>query len=481
MAELMRHQMMSFDNVVDGIAKRYAKLDSIRESKLHQVQHKNKDYQKQVEDLKTKLRMSQNNEKSAKEEVAKLKRQLETAGREIEDQKLKNAQVSKTLASKRLECQNQKEELARVNAERDKFKQDLQKSNSLYGTLENNLREERRTNYLLNRMAKENIVHEMPKPVPPPPSNKRPDSHGRNPFGPVGQIRGPLGSASSTDSSNVGGPVKLKPVVVAVQRAPEDQAQPSRNHNNVEAINEDYLMEYVPEDAVMDSENWDGIREVRVYNTPNMHYLWSRIDACGCETLLVNNHDYHQYCAFETPVHIFMAPFTESNRAITITVDNVRINSFPSKQLELHRLDSSDKTIIKDSNERYEYFYSAESNAPIIEVFNGNTGRRQNRDGTMTNIAGTGQTAIRADGSYCIVENEKMTFKHQWFDLSRSTNKNFGGGFRLAVYESASDRYLQVSVCPEHSVVVVKHVKKVNCQDQKELCTGHHSQCQHLK
>uniref|UniRef100_A0A7E4ZZW1 Spindle pole body protein ppc89 n=1 Tax=Panagrellus redivivus TaxID=6233 RepID=A0A7E4ZZW1_PANRE len=516
MAEQLRYQMMSIDIAKDELAQRYEKRDAVREAQFHKLVDKCNALQRRLDDAnsnavqsndgtKAELRLARDREKAAKKEIAELKKELEAKDRENQHLKTQNVSKASTVSALRLAADKQKQVVAELTKERDSLKDKLARSESLYHKLENDLRYERKLNDLNKKQAAA-VRPEPPKQAPAPAPRRTNSFNGRPPFRPVNANHGRLGSNSSTGSSTTTTsvpfgtlpiptpfqipdnfpPRRQRPVVVAVQRgsksvqwsSPVAESIPFNSENGYEP----YLLQFLPDNVILDEEVLDGPYQKQIYSSDITQFIWRRRVSCGCETMLNALKDYYFYCSSGTPVQLI---HTAKDGVIEITLSDIRIRALPSTELEIRHGDGGDKTVITAANKRYEYFYSAESIYPTTEIYEGTIGLRR-EEGALAQpeeqIDGTGITAQRDDGSYCTVNGNQIVIEHPLFQLARSTDQKYGGGFRLAVYGLSGDKkqFLQISVCPQDNVVFIKHVQQIGQSHDKDLCTTH-NKCEHLK
>uniref|UniRef100_A0A914PW24 Uncharacterized protein n=1 Tax=Panagrolaimus davidi TaxID=227884 RepID=A0A914PW24_9BILA len=194
---------------------------------------------------------------------------------------------------------------------------------------------------------------------------------------------------------------------------------------------------------------------------------------CKCESIRYQNGDL-QYCCL-TDVNVNICYFEENGQLTVILAGGFIINTFPSKQLEIHRTATNELSVVDPNGTRFEYLNVPNEEKQAIEMFDKNGGRRKNPDGSIVTLED--MNIIRDENDTVEQIDSAILFSCPGFYVSRSLRKDFGGGLTIRVKNNESNKSWKITVCPEHRVFYVKHYNGT----QEKRCFHIDRRCGHLQ
>uniref|UniRef100_A0A914PLC6 Uncharacterized protein n=1 Tax=Panagrolaimus davidi TaxID=227884 RepID=A0A914PLC6_9BILA len=194
---------------------------------------------------------------------------------------------------------------------------------------------------------------------------------------------------------------------------------------------------------------------------------------CKCEIFRHKIGDLQYKCSKDFDINVC---YFEENGQLTVTLaGGFIINTFPSKQLEIHRTATNEKSIIDPSGTRYEYYNVTNEANQTVKIFDKNGSERQNPDGSTVTLEYMNTSRNKND----TVEQKDsyIKFSCPGFYVSRCLGEDFGGGVAISVKNNESTKAWKINVCPEHCVFYINHYNET----QEKRCFHSDRRYDHLK
>uniref|UniRef100_A0AC34FC39 Uncharacterized protein n=1 Tax=Panagrolaimus sp. ES5 TaxID=591445 RepID=A0AC34FC39_9BILA len=195
---------------------------------------------------------------------------------------------------------------------------------------------------------------------------------------------------------------------------------------------------------------------------------------CQCEIIRYDNNDLRYCCLKDVNVNV---SYVDENGQITITLPNgYIINTFPSMQLEIHRTETNEKSIVAPDGRRCEYFNFPNGAEHFVDVFvSKDEGQRQYPDGRVEVLEN--MNTKRNDTDFVQLIENALLFCCPGFFVNRHLDKDFGGGVTVRVLTEDPQKIWKITICPEHRVFYVKHYNG----NTNRRCFYTERRCDHLR
>uniref|UniRef100_A0AC35F7V9 Uncharacterized protein n=1 Tax=Panagrolaimus sp. PS1159 TaxID=55785 RepID=A0AC35F7V9_9BILA len=184
-------------------------------------------------------------------------------------------------------------------------------------------------------------------------------------------------------------------------------SSPIAEHRSISGNSENFdfssLRIYIPEDI----DRTDTIDTPDFVEEQYSQFGCYRVmKECKCESIRYVNGDLQYCCLSDVNVNIC---YFEENGQLTVTLaGGFIINIFSTKQLEILRTATNEKSIVKPNGTRFEYLNVPNEANQAVEMFEKNGGQRKNPDGSVVTLEE--MNTIRNEDDTVVQDDSRILF-----------------------------------------------------------------------
>uniref|UniRef100_A0A914YZW2 Uncharacterized protein n=1 Tax=Panagrolaimus superbus TaxID=310955 RepID=A0A914YZW2_9BILA len=477
LAEQLRALIICFDAGMDGRMHKINQIKYIYAEKAAALKRKEQEMKQKIEAEEKKLTGAKAKLKLESDKMKQSDGTLKNLENELKEVKNKFVDTSRNLADIRQAKTQMEQKLKKAEEELQKEKEKTKKWEVLNGKLSNELSLERR---MKDFIAKQSGNKTAQTSAPP---QKEPT---RQPFRPL-QSRKPnrFGMQQNVPETHSHYPPQQQQELFhrrltntstsSVESATKNVHWNLPNAENHDSSNNETHFTSLRTQIPSDSQLLHKIDDQSFVEEQYRRFGSYRImKECQCELIRYDNNDLRYCCLKDVNVNV---SYVDDNGQITVTLPGGYIvNIFPSMQLEIHRSETNEKSIVAPDGRRCEYFNLPNGEERFVDVIAGkDEGQRQFPDGKVEVLQNTNTKRNETDFVQ-LIENS-ILFCCPGFFVTRHLDKDFGGAVTVRVLTNDPSKTWKITICSEHRVFYVKHYNGNNSR----RCFYTERRCDHLR